>query len=168
MIVADDPQDHLSYDSETGEFRWKRRAQGRSISRAAGAKESDGYLTITVGGVRHRAHRLAWLFFYGCWPASETDHINGQRDDNRISNLRAADRSGNAHNTGIKSTNTSGAKGVRFRKGAWEASCMVHGKRTYLGRHKTRDRAVAAYAAFAAERVGPFFNPAIIKQEQAA
>ena len=88
-------------------------------------------------GVRFRsmAHRLAWFFVYGYLPNSEIDHINRQRADNRIANLRLANRSVNMHNTNIAKNNKSGVTGIHWKKShnKWSAQVYLHGHRNFLG-----------------------------------
>jgi len=149
----------ISYDADTGFFHWVRSGKGRILGRCAGGRASDGYILICINGHRYPAHRLAWLFVHGEWPSGQIDHINRIKSDNRIANLRLAHAWENAHNKGLQSNNTSGAKGVRFKKGAWEASFMVRGNRVYLGRYRTVSEAVAARDAFGLAHAGAFFSP---------
>jgi hypothetical protein len=82
-----------------------------------GHKNTNGYIIVWDGAVRHRAHRLIWEMFFGEIPDGlEIDHINRNRSDNRIENLRLVNRSENNLNTGIRVDNTSGYKGVSFDK----------------------------------------------------
>jgi len=54
----------------------------------AGSVHSTGYVRIGVDGGKYTAHCLAWLYTHGVWPSDQIDHINGNRSDNRIANLR--------------------------------------------------------------------------------
>jgi hypothetical protein len=79
----------LHYCPETGVFTWKARAANRvQVGDVAGMVRPDGYVTIGANGSRHLAHRLAWLYMAGAWPSGVVDHMNGDRTDNRWSNLR--------------------------------------------------------------------------------
>lgn len=126
----------LDYDQRTGEFMWKvnrgrlARAEGK-----AGNYDRAGYKRVCIDGVRYSAHRLAWLHTYGVWPSGEIDHINRIKDDNRICNLREVTRSQNIQNSGLKSTNTSGHRGVTWHKATnkWLAKICIHGKSRHLG-----------------------------------
>lgn len=81
--------EELIYTPETGVFMWKKRSQGRQLDRPAGSFNTNGYRQIRLFGKLHLAHRLAWIYVHGSIDQELTiDHINGERDDNRISNLR--------------------------------------------------------------------------------
>lgn len=89
----------LSYDPETGEFRWLlRKGWERGAGRVAGSKKRRGYVDIGILGTVYQAHRLAWLHYHGEWPKQQIDHINRVRDDNRIVNLRDVSYLENARN----------------------------------------------------------------------
>lgn len=104
----------LKYDPQSGEIVWIKRPANRVfIGKEAGAMK-DGYKVIRYGRANYRAHRLAWLLMTGAWPKESIDHINGDRSDNRWSNLREADPSENMWNQRKRSDNASGVKGVRF------------------------------------------------------
>lgn len=141
-------QEVLSYDSETGVFRWKVRTSNRvKVGDKAGAK-FDGYLVIRVDGILHLAHRLAWFYHYGVWPSDVLDHKNRVRDDNRIDNLRDVTRQVNCQNASLSKANTSGAKGVSWAAEAskWEAFIWLNRKKKFLGYFDDFESAVAARA----------------------
>jgi hypothetical protein len=149
----------LNYDKETGVLTWKERgvelfnserAMNSWNAKLAGevaftAKHREGYLHGKILGMGFLAHRIAWACHYGEWPTNEIDHVNGDRTDNRIENLRSCDRSENARNCAIRKDNTSGHVGVHFNKlhGTWNAtSCGRH-----IGSYSTKEEAVAARKA---------------------
>lgn len=125
----------LTYNPDTGEFH---RAIGRKGAGFFGTKSgspSHGYLTIMIDGRNYRCHRLAWLYVYGEFPDGHLDHINRNKTDNRIANLRIATKKQNAENTGIQSNNKSGHRGVFWnsQKSKWQARIKHHGKTIHLG-----------------------------------
>ena len=136
----------LSYDPETGVFRWLKGGHGIVSGAAAGAIGGGGYLQFRIDGRKHYAHRLAWLYVYGRWPEDQIDHINGIRSDNRIANLREATRAENQQNRAIQRNSTSGAIGVNWHKRnkKWRAEIKKHGKRTHVGYFDSIEDAVAA------------------------
>lgn len=82
---------HFSYDAETGVIT-------RNDRKGSGSYDKDGYLIIKVNAKQYKAHRLAWFLFYGEFPEMEIDHINRDRTDNKISNLRESSRLENIAN----------------------------------------------------------------------
>ena len=119
----------LRYDPETGHFYSLRNTSRRKIGDVAGFVEMDGYRSINVLSMRFYAHRLAWFYVHHEWPRSILDHINGDRDDNRIGNLRLSNPSLNAANSKLTRKNTSGLKGVYPERvtGKWKAGITVKG-----------------------------------------
>lgn len=140
----------LHYDPQTGAFTW---LAGQRRGTSAGSGQSKGYMQIVIGGRKYYAHRLAWLYMTGKWPGIQIDHINGNKGDNRFSNLREVTPAQNQHNTGANKLNQSGFKGVSKRKKyeGWEAQIRINGKRTYLGTFSSPEEASAAYQAAAVE-----------------
>tara|TARA_R110000868_G_C10667726_1_gene746321 strand:+ start:213 stop:728 length:516 start_codon:yes stop_codon:yes gene_type:complete len=136
----------ISYNPETGEFM-------RLVGTGKGAKKgtitkgsidkSNGYLCLSVCGVQFYSHRLAWFLTYGNWPTQTIDHINRDRADNRISNLRDVSYSDNNLNMGIRSSNTSDCQGVSWHgKGKkWLAQIKRYGKYYYLGLFESKEKA---------------------------
>ena len=159
MLNAEQLRDLLSYDPNTGEFLWKRTLSPNALAGSvAGSMRPRGYRQIRISGRYYFAHRLAWLYMRGRWPSHEIDHINMDCRDNRFVNLREATRSENARNAGIRSTNTSGFKGVTWDKsrGKWLAHIKLNGREIHLGRHKTPEEAHAAYCKGAEKHHGEF------------
>lgn len=119
----------------------------------------DGYLRgrAKPAGRLYLAHRLVWIYHYGECPEF-LDHINGNRADNRIENLRPATKVQNAANRAIRKSNVSGVKGVSFRSDSkkWRAQIMVNYKTTNLGSFVHKEDAIAAYQAAVKKYNGEF------------
>jgi len=138
----------LDYDAQTGVFTWRvNRTAGTRAGDIAGNVTVKGYVQISLHGKLYRAHRLAWLYTYGVWPENELDHNNRVRHDNRLINLRLADRYVNTQNTGLQRNNVSGARGVGWHKAIqkWRARISVNNKMMYLGYYDNFEQAKAAY-----------------------
>ena len=114
---------------------------------------------MQIDGRRYLAHRLAWFYVYGEWPRKGLDHINRDRLDNRIANLREADHAQNVQNRGPMSNNKSGFKGVFFNPRhtqPWQAQITARGQYFNLGRYATAEEAHEAYKEAAARLHGEF------------
>jgi hypothetical protein len=161
--VAERVRQLLDYDPSTGMFRWRVKPSKRiGIGAVAGSLSSDGHRRIEINRVRYQAHHLAWLLTYGEWPTSVIDHANGDPDDNRIGNLRAATNAQNMQNCRRFSTNSSGFKGVTFchQTRRWRAHIVVDGRYLHLGWFSSPEEAHAAYVAAAIEHFGEFARAA--------
>lgn len=141
----------MIYDQATGVFTWARTRGGKLAGTIAGSEKDGGYWVVGLGGKIHLAHRLAWLYVTGSLPKAAIDHKNGDRSDNRFSNLREATWSQNNQNRAIPLTNKSGFIGVCWHKVSekWVAQFSVGGVRKHLG---TFDTAEAAYAVYLAAK----------------
>ena len=161
-LSAQELREELHYCPETGAFRWLRAAKGRRMATPPGTKTPAGYLRLCIGHRRYLAHRAAWLYVNGYWPESDVDHINGNRLDNRICNLRLATHSENQQNRkrASRTNKSSGVLGVGWdgSKNRWRAEICVRGKRRTLGRYATIEEASAAYQRAKAE-LHPFYVP---------
>lgn len=106
----------LNYDSNSGCFTYKiSPTNGIYVGDIAGClHKSTGYRRIIIKQVQYRMHRLAWLYVYGKFPEEYIDHINGDKSDNRICNLREATNQQNQLNRGKAKTNSTGFKCVSF------------------------------------------------------
>ena len=137
----------LHYNPSTGIFTWiKKSKKSTSIGSIAGTKHNQGYWMICIARKRYLAHRLAWLYEFGVMPDKFIDHINRDKLDNRISNLRIVTRSENQQNHKKFKTNTSGASGVYWSKKTkrWNARIWVKGKAISLGYFRALEEAKAA------------------------
>lgn len=138
--------DRLSYDPATGLFRY-RRAIGARIKEGdtAGTITEKGYVRIGIERKYYRAHRVAWLMFYGRWPAGEIDHINGLAGDNRISNLRDVDHKTNCQNQ-HKARGSVSLLGVhKTKSGRFLAQIGIDGRVRKIGIFASPEEAHAAY-----------------------
>lgn len=148
----------LAYDEQTGKLFWRRRVNARAGPAAeAGYLKPDGYRVIKIAGKGYYAHRLVWHLTHGVWP-KEIDHINGNRDDNRIENLREATGKNN-QNRNKACNNTSGITGVMFnrKRSKWYSACYSGGKLNFLGYFSSPEAARDAYVAFKRDN-HPFYE----------
>ena len=140
----------LDYDSNTGVFTHRTTRSPKAFPGAkAGRINTNGHRQIGLDGERYMAHRLAWFWVHGIWPSDEIDHINGNRDDNRIRNLRSATRKQNMENQALHCNNASGFRGISWHKAneKWTAYVNHNGKRFYLGIYSSVTEAVAVVRA---------------------
>lgn len=150
----------MSYDPETGELKWRVKRGGPAFENSvAGCLSSQGYKILSVDDRLYQAHRIIWLYVYGVWPEKDIDHIDRDRANNRLTNLREATRSENLFNTSLPRNNTSGYKGVCFNKSRNKFMAYVTlGKRIHLGYFLTAELASEAYQVFAKANHGEFYN----------
>lgn len=139
---------HLHYDPDTGVFT---RLVGSSRSMPgdiAGTLEGRGYWAIRLPKMRHKAHRLAWLYMTGEWPDSEIDHINLNRLDNSWSNLRKVTHQQNLENISlVRPDGTFTGVSRDATRGKWRA-VLQQGKRYFhLGYFNSEIEAHHAYVA---------------------
>jgi len=147
----------LDYCPEDGVFRWRIRRGGSATAGSVAGSIVAGYRRIGIdkkGG--HSAGRLAWFYVHGHWPPNDIDHVNNDRDDNRLSNLRLATRAQNIANVPVRSDNVAKLRGVT--KGPWGyvARVTIKGDRRYLGIFKTPQDAHATYVKAAREFYGEY------------
>lgn len=183
LLSTDVLQQVLRYEPETGKLFWRERPEsmfsdssfGASSVRSAAwsaaiwnsrhagkeaftADNGKGYRQGKVFGGMLKSHRVAWALHHGQWPDREIDHINGDKSDNRASNLRLATAAENACNKSTYANNTSGYKGVSWsaKLGRWQASIKVGGKQSHLGFFDDPAKAHRAYSEAAHELHGDF------------
>lgn len=161
MLQLERLREALAYDPITGIFTWKVQTGRRiKVGDVAGHTTPRGYIIISIDGQRFMAHRLAWFYEHGEWPAGDLDHKNTfARGNNSIANLRPATRRQNNGNSRTPRTNTSGFKGVYWSRGAkkWAAQIRVaSGRQKYLGLFERKEDAAAAYKTAAEREFGEF------------
>lgn len=145
------------YDPETGVFTYKTHASRRTpVGSIAGSVNDEGYRHIRADGRAYKAHRLAWLYMTGEWPVEVIDHIDGNRDNNKFSNLREASRSQNLANSKSFRKGKVSAKGVRQTPSGWSARIQKMGRSHFLGYFESEAEARSAYAVAATEHFGVF------------
>lgn len=147
MLNYNDVISALVYNSETGDFFWKKDNKNHvKQGSKAGNLSPRGYVVIRILGELHKAHRLAWIYTFKEWPNGEIDHKNHVKHDNRIKNLRVVDRTGQNRNAAVRKDNTSGHAGVCFHKRAkkWQAT-IGNGKGvTHIGYFSDMQEAIDA------------------------
>lgn len=148
MLTHEEVAKMLTYDAHTGELTWLVRKSHRALAGdLAGCIERQGYCVIGIDGKLYQAHRLGWLLATGEWPKHEIDHINGNRADNRLVNLRDVPHHENMQNKRI-SKNPNRLRGTtQVQSGKWQASIRRKNQHVYLGLFSTTEEAHAAYMA---------------------
>lgn len=148
----------LHYDPDTGVFIWKFATSSRNpAGSVAGVVMQNGYRLITLDGKKHLAHRLAWFYVNGVFPKNDLDHINRDRLDNRISNLRPATRAQNMANGNIRSDNSTGVPNVSpYADGRYRVSIQKNGKPIHVTCCDTIEEAEAAAKSASREIHGEF------------
>lgn len=156
-LSQDDVKRVLYYNAQTGVFTWLVSHQSVKRGDTAGTLIA-GYVNISIGGHKYKAHRLAWLYAHGYNPPNQIDHINGIPSDNRLVNLREATHGQNAINSRRPLRNTSGVKGVGWYKPCqkWRARIRFCGTLFHLGLFQRKEDAAAAYSKTAEKLHGEF------------
>lgn len=156
------PQSELmrrfNYDPATGQF--VRLIGSRKVKPGTVAGSLNrGYVKISIDSRPYFAHRLAWVYMTGEQPSMGIDHINGNRSDNRWSNLRVSSQTDNMCNASSRKHNRTGLKGVtKHNDSKYVARICYADRRQYLGCFKTAEEAKAAYDAAAKILHGEFFK----------
>lgn len=112
-ITAEWVRENLAYVPETGVFMWKIAGQGRNMERAIGTTVWPGYRVLKLRGQVFYAHRVAWLYVNGEWPAGSVDHIDSNMANNAIANLRLATAAQNAARRPATAQDAAVAEAVR-------------------------------------------------------
>ena len=155
----------LDYNPKTGIFVWKRRSPNvfkdgghsrehkcavwntKFAGKNAGTINNKGYGSIVIRGIAMAAHRLAFLYVNDIYPNDQIDHIDGNRSNNKISNLREAVNGQNRNNAKLQKNNTSGDKNVHYCKSAkkWLVRFNINEKKITVFR--SRDLELSALVA---------------------
>ena len=166
--------DYFTYDADTGNLIWKRRDlrsfanermgkvwNTRFAGKVAGGKHNGGYYHVAVSGFKTLVHRVIWEMFYGSlMDGEQVDHIDMDRTNCRIENLRKCSNAQNTRNSRKRSNNTSGYKGVTGCGNRWKAQIGANYHNTHLGVFRTPEEAHEAYCLAAAELHGEFSRTA--------
>ena len=151
MINQKTLKEYFTYDKDTGLFTRLKSKDGRPFKADGHKSLRKGYVRLKILGKQYGGHVMAWLYQYGDLPNCDLDHINHDRSDNRIVNLRKSSKTINSQNQSRSSNNTSGVVGVSFQKGSqlWRATIRVDGKLVQL--ISSRDKEVCVLARKEAE-----------------
>lgn len=149
----------FDYDPETGILTWKERprshfatdkghavALAKFAGKTAGGKTRFGYLVVRVCATSILVHRAIWAMYYGAWPSKQIDHVNLNRADNRVNNLKEATNLENSHRLSLRNDNTSGILGVSWHRASrtWRVNIEVAGRAIFLGYFKRIEDAAEA------------------------
>ncbi len=161
----------LSYDQHTGKLVWRERQPGltmpsgavvdhhsaiswnaKNARREAASKSGEGYFRIKIEKMNYKVHRVIWKMTYGHDPEI-IDHINGDRSDNRLCNLRSCTVAQNSQNKLVLASGSSRFRGVSWNvsKRKWQAKIRANGRIIHLGRFHDEIAAARAYDAAARE-----------------
>lgn len=148
MVSLDRLKTLLHYDEGTGVFTWVGHDKQPWINGTVAGGDSHGYVAIRIDGTLYLAHRLAWLYVHGSWPEFCIDHVNGDRGDNRLCNLRDVPHEDNTRNQRTPgAANRSGYLGVTWHKAAkkWQAGVKFKGVFHHAGTFDDPAKAHEAY-----------------------
>jgi len=140
----------FSYDQHTGKLFWNVKKAGRVwVGEEAGSDTVKGYLSVMIDGVNYFVHRIVWILIKGFSPEECIDHIDRDKKNNRIENLRHISLSCNSRNSKVYESNKTGIKGISFdiENNKYRASIAFDKKAYNLGRYKELDEAVLARLA---------------------
>ena len=145
---------YLDYNQDTGVFQWKIRTSNRiKVGDEAGVITKLGYRALSLFGKKEYCHRLAWFFVHGEMPDC-IDHINGNKLDNRIVNLRNTTKAMNNRNQHHSRTNLMlGVSSYQTKKGTkYRAVITESGNYKHLGSFDSEEKAFAAYKEYRDKR----------------
>lgn len=152
----------LTYFPDEGVFKWNvDRSGGVKAGQIAGYIGGNGYIQIGIDGKKYYAHRLAVLYVNGSLsPEIQVDHRDGDRLNNKWTNLRLANNRQNQQNRSASTKTESGLKGVsrvsKSKRGTWRATIKIDGRTVHLGTAPTKEAASALYAKAARSAFGEF------------
>lgn len=146
----------FNYNPKTGIFTRKTTMGGKRAGSRAGRFMKDGYRTIRIYRKMYYEHRLAWALVYGDNLDMDIDHIDGDKANNKICNLRLATPSQNLTNSGVRKDSLTGRKGVIYAKstGKYQARFTFNKKHYHLGSFDCKEKAHRAYIEAVKEIAG--------------
>ena len=147
------------FDYKEGELRRRYKKNGNRSKPVSNRAGVGGYAVVYIKGKHYRKHRIVFLYHNGYLPEF-IDHIDRDKLNNRIENLRPASRSENLRNSSKRSSTTSRFKGVHYESSIkkWRASIYINNKKTQLGCYALEIEAAKAYNKAATENFGEFAN----------
>ena len=150
-------QIRAAWDYRDGALYWREQHGSTPAGSRAGAVHSKGYRQVSLRSVLYLEHRLIWVWHHGVDlpPDAEIDHINRDRADNRIENLRLANSSLNKVNT-TRAVAKTGYIGVQVNGRGWQARIGSESRTHVIGQFDTREAAAKAYDQEATKRYGKF------------
>jgi hypothetical protein len=149
-LTRDEALKVFHYDRSSGVLRWNINPKpGVKAGDLVGYRHRSGYLATKFKGNQYLLHRLIWLIEHGEYPLCDIDHINRDRCDNRIENLRLTTRAENCQNSVTRRIGASGVLGVTWHRQSrkWRASIQSYGRGIYLGGFESFEDAVSARKA---------------------
>ena len=150
------------FDYVDGQLVWKKTYSKAKSGKPIGWVEKNGYVCANLNGTRYRVHRLVFMYFNGFCP-DFIDHIDGNKQNNSIENLRQANTHENACNRSPNKNNKLQIKGVCFDQNKFKANIKKFGKSYHLGYFQTKEEAAKAYVEAAQNFHGEFAWKNLIK-----
>ena len=152
MLTFERANELLHYEPSSGKLFWKKTTTNRvKVGDEAGSFcASTGYINVFIDGRGYTLHRIAILLTTGVYDKTvQVDHIDHDRGNNRLSNLRTVSHAENMRNQSLRSTNKTGVTGVSYttRDRRWVAQIYIDKKNTNLGYFKTLEEAAAVRKA---------------------
>ena len=147
-LCFQDVRKMFNYDQNLGVMSRKiKTGRNTHAGQQVGSDDMHGYKTVRIGTTSFKLHRLCWFYAHGHWPVGDIDHLNGDRSDSRLSNLRDVPRGVNLQNQRVATSQnkSTGVLGVYPSNKRFTAALSVDGKKKSLGTFDTVDLAHAAY-----------------------
>jgi hypothetical protein len=159
MLTIDRINQLVSIDFETGVLTWIDNYQRPDLIGKRAGWLNEGYWRVSIDGHSYYCCQIVWFVGHGIWPDKTLDHIDLDKANDALSNLRLATKGQNCLNSKLSSRNTSGFRGVSFCNTTqrWRSSIRINGREKNLGRYDTPEEAHEAWKAAAASAFGSEF-----------